>query len=171
MATSKLSSYKGARPTDTYQSKLTEADIIEKLKLYKKIENIEDLAKLPLNTHIRYFSVTKDDKGKKIKKFRLGGFLNNKDNYDKYIILTNKNVTWSVDTKTSILYRKYKDEEIDQNINKEKQQTEVFKDENTKLKDNYEKLQKAYHELIDKYTRLKDKYEKTKTTQSEQIKR
>jgi hypothetical protein len=159
----RLSSYKGTRPTDTYQSKLTDADIEEKLKLYKKIDTIDELTKLPLNTHIRYFSVTKDDKGKKIKKFRLGGFLNNKDNYDKYIILTNKNVSWSVDTKTSILYRKLKDEEIDKNINIEKQQTEVFKDENTKLKENYEKLQKAYHELVDKYTRLKDKYDKTKT--------
>jgi hypothetical protein len=45
----------------------------------------------------------------------------------------------------------------------EKQQTEIFKDENSKLKENYEKLQKAYHELIDKYTRLKEKYDKTKT--------
>jgi hypothetical protein len=159
----KLSSYKGPRQTDTYQSKLTEADIEEKLKMYKKIESVDEIAKLPLNTHIRYFSVTKDDKGKKIKKFRLGGFLNNKDNFDKYIILTNKNVSWSVDTKTSILYRKLKDEEIDQNINKEKQQTEVFKDENGKLKDKYDRLEKAYHELVDKYTRLKDKYEKTKT--------
>jgi len=163
MSTLRLSSYKGARPTDTYQSKLTDADIEEKLKMYKKIDNVEEIAKLPLNTHIRYFSVTKDDKGKKIKKFRLGGFLNNKDNYDKYIILTNKNVSWSVDTKTSILYRKFKDEEINQNITKEKEQTEVFKDEATKLKENYEKLQTAYHELIDKYTKLKNKYEKTKT--------
>ena len=159
----KLSSYKGPRQTDTYQSKLTEADIEEKLKMYKKIDSVDEIAKLPLNTHIRYFSVIKDDKGKKIKKFRLGGFLNNKDNFDKYIILTNKNVSWSVDTKTSILYRKLKDEEIDQNINKEKQQTEVFKDENSKLKDKYDRLEKAYHELVDKYTRLKDKYEKTKT--------
>jgi hypothetical protein len=159
----RLSSYKGPRPKDTYQSKLTEADSEDKLKMYKKIDHIEDIAKLPLNTHIRYFSVTKDNDGKKIKKFRLGGYLNNKDNYDKYIILTNKNVSWSVDTKTSILYRKLKDEEIDKNINIEKQQTEVFKDENSKLKDNYEKLQKAYHELVDKYTRLKDKYDKTKT--------
>jgi len=160
---SRLSSYKGPRFTDTYQSKLNDADIEEKLKMYKKIENIEEITKLPLNTHFRYFSVTKDDKGKKIKKFRLGGFLNNKDNYDKYIILTNKNVSWSVDTKTSILYRKLKDEEIDKNINKEKEQTEVFKDENTKLKDKYDKLAKEYYELVDKYTRLKDKYEKTKT--------
>jgi hypothetical protein len=161
--TIRLSSYKGPRPKETYQSQMTEGDIEEKLKLYKKIDNVDELAKLPLNTHIRYYSVTKDDKGKKVKKFRLGGFLNNKDNYDKYIILSNKNISWSVDTKTSILYRKLKDEEIDKNINIEKHQTEVFKDENVKLKENYEKLQKAYHELVDKYTRLKDKYDKTKT--------
>jgi hypothetical protein len=158
-----LSSIKGPRPTNTYQSKLTEADIEEKLKLYKKIENIDEIAKIPINTHFRYFAVTKDDSGKKIKQFRLGGFLINKDNYDKYILLSNKNVSWSVDTKKSILYRKLKDDEIDKNINKEKEQTEVFKDENSKLKDRYDKLAKEYYELVDKYTRLKEKYEKTKT--------
>jgi hypothetical protein len=163
MATLRLSSYKGPRPKETFQSQLTEAEIEDRLKLYKKIDNVEEIAKLPLNTHIRYFSVTKDDKGKKIKKFRLGGFLNNKDNYDKYIVLTTKNISWSVDTKTSILYRKFKDDEIDKNINIEKHQTEIFKDENMKIKDNYEKLQKAYNDLVDKYTRLKDKYDKTKT--------
>ena len=162
--TIRLSSYKGPRPKETFQSQMTEAEIEDKLKLYKKIDNIEELAKLPLTTHLRYYSVTKDDKGKKIKKFRLGGFLNNKDEYDKYIILTNnKGLSWSVDTKTSILYRKLKDEEVEKNINVEKQQTEIFKDENSKLKDNYLKLEKAYHELIDKYTRLKEKYDKTKT--------
>jgi hypothetical protein len=164
MATVRLSSYKGPRPKDTYQSQMTEAQIEEKLKMYKKVDSLEELSKVPLGTHLRYYSVSKDDKGKKIKKFRLGGFLNNKDNYDKYIILeNNKGLSWSVDTKTSILYRKLKDEEIDKNINIEKQQTEIFKDENTKLKDNYEKLQKAYNDLVDKYTRLKEKYDKTKT--------
>ena len=161
--TLRLSSYKGPRPKDTFQSQLTEAEIEDRLKLYKKIDNVEEIAKLPLNTHFRYFSVTKDDKGKKIKKFRLGGFLNNKDNYDKYIILTNKNVSWSVNTQTSILYRKLKDEEIDKNINV---QTEIAQNadiELKKLKEKYSKLEKAYFELTDKYTRLKDKYEKTKT--------
>jgi len=161
--TLRLSSYKGPRPKDTYQSKMTEAEIEDKLKMYKKIDNVEEITKLPLNTHFRYFSVTKDDKGKKIKKFRLGGFLSNKDNYDKYVILTNKNISWSVDTQHSILYRKLRDDEIDTNINIEKQQTEIAINENNKLKDKYEKLEKAYYELIDKYTRLKEKYDKTKT--------
>jgi len=158
--TLRLSSYKGPRPEVTYQSRMTDAEIQEKLKMYKKIDNVEDIAKLPLNTHIRYFSVTKDAKGKKEKKFRLGGFLNNKDNYDKYIILTNKALSWSVDTQTSILYRKLNDEEIDKNITN---QTEVADNEIKKLKDKYSKLEKAYFELTDKYTILKQKYERTKT--------
>jgi predicted nuclease with TOPRIM domain len=93
----------------------------------------------------------------------LGGFLLNKDNYDKYVILSNKNISWSVDTQHSILYRKLKDDEIDKNINIEKEQTELFVKENGKLQEKYDKLEKAYYELIDKYTRLKEKYEKTKT--------
>ena len=158
--TLKLSSYTGPRNDNSYQSKLTDGDIEEKLKLYKKI-TANDIPKLPLNvTHIRYFSVTKDDKGKKVKKFRLGGFLVNKDKADKYIILTNKGISWSVDTQKSILYRKLNDEEIQKTI---VEQTEVVDNENKKLKDDYEKIKKAYYELVDKYHRLKEKYEKTKT--------
>jgi hypothetical protein len=161
--TIRLSSSKVPKQEVTYQSRLTNAEIEEKLKLYKKLDSLEELSKLPLNTHIRYFSVTKDPSGKKIKQFRLGGFLDNKDNYDKYIILTNKNVSWSVNTQTSILYRKLKDEEIDKNINV---QTEIAQNADIELKkinEKYSKLEKAYFELTDKYTRLKDKYEKTKT--------
>jgi hypothetical protein len=158
-----LSSSKISKQKITYQSKLTDADIEEKLKLYKKIDSVEEIPKLPLNTHIRYFSVTKDPSGKKIKQFRLGGFLDNKDNYDKYIILTNKSVSWSVNTQTSILYRKFKDEEIDKNINIQTELANNADNELNKLKEKYSKLEKAYYELTDKYTRLKDKYEKTKT--------
>jgi len=161
--TIRLSSSKVPRQEVTYQSRLTDAEIEEKLKLYKKLDSLEDLSKLPLNTHIRYFAVTKDPSGKKIKQFRLGGFLDNKDNYDKYIILSNKNISWSVNTQTSILYRKLKDDEIDKNINV---QTEIAQNadlETKKLKEKYAKLEKAYFDLTDKYTRLKDKYEKTKT--------
>ena len=160
--TARLSSYKGPRPVSTYQSKLTEAEIEEKLKLYQKIEKLEELAKIPLGTHIRYYSIIKDN-NKKIKKFRLGGFLENKDNYDKYIILTNKNLSWSVDTQNSILYRKFKDEEIEKTQKKLVTQTEMADDELRKIKEKYSKLEKAYFELTDKYTRLKEKYEKTKT--------
>ena len=161
--TIRLSSSKIPKQEVTYQSRLTDAEIEEKLKLYKKLDSLEDLSKLPLNTHIRYFSITKDPSGKKLKQFRLGGFLDNKDNYDKYIILSNKNVSWSVNTQTSILYRKLKDEEIDKNINVQTEIAQNADNELKKLKEKYSKLEKAYFELTDKYTRLKDKYEKTKT--------
>jgi len=160
--TIRLSSYKGPRPQNTYQSKLTENEIEDKLKMYKKIENITEISKIPLGTHIRYFSIVKEN-NKKIKKFRLGGFLDNKDNYDKYIILNNKSLAWSVDTQNSILYRKLKDDEIEKTQKKLQAQTEIADDELKKYKDKYNKLEKAYFELTDKYTRLKEKYEKTKT--------
>jgi len=163
MSKPNISTSKYPKKIDTYQSKLTDAEIQEKLKMYKKIDSLEELSKLPLQSHIRYFSVIKDPSGKKIKQFRLGGFLDNKDNYDKYIILSNKNLSWSVNTQTSILYRKLKDDEIENNINVQTEIAINANDELKKLKEKYSKLEKAYFELTDKYTRLKDKYEKTKT--------
>ena len=49
-------------------------EIKEKLQEYVQLDNIDDT---PINSHIRYFTVDKKS-GKK--QFRLGGFLNNKDN-------------------------------------------------------------------------------------------
>ncbi len=106
-------SYK--RPKKTLTDKLTSEDIKNKLEDYIEVE---DISKVPLNTHIRYFTEIEDKvKKKKIKVFRLGGFLINKNNYDQYVVLSNtpetcfinnKKKTWSVNTKTSIFYRKQK---------------------------------------------------------------
>ena len=71
------------RPKKTYQDKLTPDEIEEKLEEYVKIE---DINKVPLNSHIRYFTLN-DKTGKK--EFRLGGFLTNRDQSDKYVILSN----------------------------------------------------------------------------------
>ena len=84
----------------------------------------------------------------------------NKDNYDKYIILTNRKFSWSVNTKESILYRKMTDEEISKNVDNK---TEHATNENKKLAENYEKLKKEYYDIVDKYHRLKAKYEQIKT--------
>lgn len=86
------------RPKTTAQDKLTPKEIQDLLADYVEVENIKDV---PLDTHIRYFL---KDKGKKL--FRTGGFLVNKRESDKYIILTNRKISWSVDTKKSILFRK-----------------------------------------------------------------
>ena len=89
-----------------------------------------------------------------MKVFRLGGFLVNKNNYDKYVILSNvpesgvinnNKKTWSVNTQTSIFYRKqsldeikeqYRDEleELYEEVDSLKKQMKKLKTENTKLK-------------------------------------
>lgn len=137
------------RPKKTITDKLTKEEIKQKLEDYIELENIGDV---PLNTHLRYFTERKDDKKKKV--FRLGGFLINKNNYDKYVVLSNvpntgvlngNKKTWSVNTKTSIFYRKqtmdeiredYEDniEELQDELKKLKRQVKKLKTENKKLK-------------------------------------
>ena len=97
------------RPKHTIQDKMTEEEIDEKLEDYIEIE---DIFKVPLNSHIRYYTLIPGKDGEIKKAFRLGGQLKNKDNADKYIILSNGKVTWTVQMETSILYRKMTIEEI-----------------------------------------------------------
>ena len=95
-------------------------------------------------------------KKKTTKVFRLGGFLVNKNNYDKYVILSNvpdtgvinsNKKTWSVNTQKSIFYRKqtideikedYKDEleELYNEIDNLKKQIKKLTLENNKLRKN-----------------------------------
>jgi hypothetical protein len=105
---SKLGSDKSyKRPKVTYQEKLTAKEIAEKLQGYQKVDNIADV---PINTHVRYF-IQKSD-GSRL--FRTGGFLNNKQNADKYVILSNGKHVWSVQVKNTIFFRKLSHkEEID----------------------------------------------------------
>ena len=103
------------RPKKTIQDKLTPEEIEEKLDDYIEVENIQDV---PLNTHLRYFSiVTERKKTRKI--FRLGGFLINKNNYEKYVVLSNGTSKWSVQTNKSIFYRKMNLKEIKENYEDE----------------------------------------------------
>jgi hypothetical protein len=87
------------RPTKTMQDNLTTEEIQEKLKGYVQVENIGDVE---INTHIRYF--TTDNNGNKL--FRLGGFLQNKRDCQTYVMVTNGKLTWSVQTKGTVFFRK-----------------------------------------------------------------
>ena len=69
--------------SDTIQTKKS---ILEKLKDYEEVRDIE---KVPVNTHIRYI-VLQNGKSK----FRLGGFI--KKIFDDYLVLSNGKLTWSV---------------------------------------------------------------------------
>jgi len=138
----KFSSDNYKRPKNTIQDKLTPQQIEEKLEDYIEVEKI---GSVPLNTHLRYFSITTDKKKKKTSKvFRLGGFLINKSNYEDYVILSNGSNKWSVQTKSSIFYKKmniqkiksqYEDEieELNSKIVKLKKNNKKYRSELKKL--------------------------------------
>jgi hypothetical protein len=129
------------RPKTTLQEKLTSDEIEQKLEDYTEVDNIN---KIPIKSHLRYYTLKRDDKGNMSKVFRLGGNLINKDNSDKYIILSNGKVSWSVQTKNTIFYRKMKINEI-----KDEYETiiEELKDEIMKLKKDNKKYIKHILEL------------------------
>lgn len=87
------------RPPITKQELLTANEIEEKLQGY---DIVDDITKVNIGTHIRYFTTNKD--GSQV--FRMGGMLYNKENADKYIVLSNGKLTWTVQIATAILYRK-----------------------------------------------------------------
>ena len=64
------------RPKKTMTDKLTAEEIKSKLEDYIEVE---DISKVPLNTHIRYFTEVQDEKKKKKnKKIKKKRFLNKK---------------------------------------------------------------------------------------------
>ena len=101
------------RPKKTHQELLSNEDIKTKLKDYKKIDNISNIA---IGTHIRYFSI---DNKTKNKLFRLGGFLHKIDPNGRYITLNNNNISWSVQLASSILYQKMSEDDIKKEIKEE----------------------------------------------------
>ena len=142
------------RPKKTLTDKLSAEEIKNKLEDYIEVE---DISKVPLNSHLRYFTEKYDEKKKKSSKvFRLGGFLVNKNNYDKYVVLSNvpdtgvinnNRKTWSVNTQKSIFYRKQTMDEI----------KEDYKDELEELYDEVDKLKKQVKKLTAENKKLKAK--------------
>ena len=133
------------RPNKTKTDNLSATEIKELLENYIEVE---DISKVPLNTHLRYFAEKKNEKtNKKEKVFRMGGFLVNKNNYDKYVVLatapntgmSNSNTkTWSANTLTSKFYRKLSYDEMKEQYEDELEdlyeQIELLKKDNKKLK-------------------------------------
>jgi hypothetical protein len=140
MAT-KLSTDGYKRPKKTFTESLSQDEIKEKLLDYKKVE---DISTIPVNSHLRYFSLIEDKDTKKYKKvFRIGGFLKNKDNHADYVILCNGinggGKSWSVNTKTSIFFQKMNINDI---RDKYEEQINSLKDEVRRLKKKIQTLEK-----------------------------
>jgi hypothetical protein len=63
-------------------------------------------------SHIRYFILTEDENKNKIKKFRYGGFLFKTDYDNGYVVLTNYRISWCVQCKDTIFYKKISQKDI-----------------------------------------------------------
>jgi hypothetical protein len=125
---SKKTSLKGyERPKTTFTDNLDKEEVEKKLEDYQKVE---DLTKVPLGTHLRYF--TKKD-GELL--FRMGGVLKANTGLPKFVILKNAlNVEWSVQVSDSIFYKKMTIQEI------KDEYENIIKELNGKIKKLKEKI-------------------------------
>jgi hypothetical protein len=97
--TKRLSRDTNYKPTGTtYTQQLSEAEIKKKLEDYVRVKK-EDVPSIPLNTHIRYFSINPKTGEKQ---FRMGGMLTKHDPNNQYIVCSNGTLSWSVQIANSV---------------------------------------------------------------------
>jgi hypothetical protein len=138
------------RPKKTYQETLSNMEIKEKLKEYKRVSNIKNIS---IGTHIRYFTT---DPQTGSKQFRLGGNLNKIDPEGRYIILSNGTINWSVQIPDTLFFQKMTEDEYKEELKRELKkeiQTESNVDE-----DDFNKLKKMFTNLTKKYEDLELNY-------------
>jgi hypothetical protein len=127
------------RPKKTLQDTLSNDDIKDKLKDYKKVT---DIRKVVIGTHMRYFA---KDKVTKKPAFRLGGFLTKFGDDYKYVILSNGTISWSVQNNADTqFWSKMNSKEIVTNLETEIE--EKTDDKVKKLKEKNEYLIKLIEE-------------------------
>lgn len=126
------------RPSSTFTEQLSKEQINERLVDYVKVE---DLYKVPLGVHLRYFV---EKNGEKL--FRMGGQLYKNTGLPDYVILNNGKTQWSVQVNDSIFYRKMTINEIKEDYEKGldglKKKYEKLKEENKNLKEKLKKYEK-----------------------------
>lgn len=136
------------RPTKTFQETLSNQEIKEKLREYKKVSDIRNIS---IGTHIRYFTI---DSKTKNKVFRLGGNLNKIDPEGRYVILSNGDINWSVQIPNTIFYQKMTENEIKEEMKKELKK-EIMTEEQQQSDEEYEQLKKENKLLRSKIEDLK----------------
>lgn len=145
-------------PETTYQATLTPEEIAKKLADYERVRS-DDIFKIPLGTHIRYF--TKNPKTGE-KQFRLGGNLTKFGDNNKYIVCSNGNFSWSVQLDGSTIYKKLSIEEVKDKAKREALEELKEKKEDNKsamadiIQENRE-LKKMLKEIRDTTTKEKEK--------------
>lgn len=156
------------RPTKTYQETLTGQEIKEKLKDYKKVT---DIKKISMSTHLRYFTVNKQTGEQQ---FRLGGVLTKIDPEGRFVILSNGDVSWSVQLQNTIFFQKMSDKEMREELKREIMTEEIGNSDNelslkkqlkilTKKLENYDAMEKQYKFLLKKNELLTEQLQKIET--------
>ena len=140
------------RPIKTVQDTLTNDDIKDKLKEYKKVS---DITKIVIGRHMRYF--TKDPKKKK-DVFRLGGFLSKFGEDYKYLVLQNGILSWSVQLDgTNEFWVKMNPKDMQEQI-----QTEVEEIVNDKYKKKYEDMKNQSDYVLKMFKKQQTENDKLK---------
>jgi hypothetical protein len=85
------------KPPQTYTDLLTKKDIQNKLLDYEKVDKLDDNI---IGFHCRYFEL-KDNEYK----FRMGGLIKNVG-LPEYVVMTNGKVSWSVQVKNCIFFKR-----------------------------------------------------------------
>jgi hypothetical protein len=143
------------RPQKTYQDNLSNQDIKDKLKDYKKVVDIKTVS---IGTHIRYFTI---DQKTKQKNFRLGGTLNKIDPEGRFIVLGNGSLSWSVQIPTAIFYQKLTESEYKEELKKELKK-EIMTEEQSihEDTDSLKKEIKVLNKKLDKFKDIENDYKK-----------
>jgi hypothetical protein len=145
----------------SYTDNLSDADIKKKLEDYVRVKK-EDVPTIPLNTHIRYFSINPKTGDKQ---FRMGGMLTKHDPNNQYIVCSNGTLSWSVQVANSIIYKKMSSNEYKEHIQSEiqdsvQEQLETLIQENKKLKKVLSQIKDTTIERKNEKLEKPDKYEK-----------
>ena len=154
MITKRLSNDKNfVRPEQTYQQTLSNQEIKEKLKEYKKVD---DIKKVCIGTHCRYFAY---DHKTKEKLFRLGGNLHKVDPEGRFVVLSNGMVSWSVQVAGTLFYQKMNESEYKEELKKElkKEVMTEMNDGNDDINDMKKQI-KLLSKKLESYQELEKKY-------------
>jgi hypothetical protein len=143
-------------PKKTFQDKLSYDEIKEKLNNYVKVKNLADV---PLYTHLRYIETKIDPTTKKkVQRFRLGGYLINNKNLDKYIVLSNGRIKWSVQVANTVFYKSLLSENpMEDSIAQATIDVEKLKEEVKNLKEILVEQELKIKKLKEKNKELKNK--------------
>jgi len=142
------------KPDITYTEKLSKSQVRQLLYDYEEIKNIKELEKIDPGTHLRYF----EDKDGEMK-FRTGGILTINTGFPEYLVLSNGKISWSVQIKKCIFFKRLTIKELRDEYEKELIKLQA---ENKGLQSMLQSISSEKEELGIKYNKLIKKIESKK---------